>query len=57
MVTVIGRIAVPSTLVPSMPTLVAALVSAAYGAYAAALPAVDGEDAVAALLRYLGRQP
>ncbi|GAA0911259.1 hypothetical protein GCM10009557_85590 [Virgisporangium ochraceum] len=29
----------------------------AYGAYAAALPAVDGQDEVAALLRYLGRQP
>lgn len=29
----------------------------AYGAYAAALPAVDGDDAGAVLLRYLGRRP
>jgi uncharacterized protein (TIGR03086 family) len=29
----------------------------AYGAYAAALPAQDGDDEVATLLRYLGRNP
>lgn len=29
----------------------------AYGAYAAALPAVDGDDSPAELLRYLGRDP
>ncbi len=28
-----------------------------YGAYAAAVPAEDGDDAVAELLRYLGRRP
>ncbi|GAA0924646.1 hypothetical protein GCM10009558_036890 [Virgisporangium aurantiacum] len=53
----------PSPLTPELagPLMVAARAIVeplrAYGAYAPALPAADGDDEVAALLRYLGRKP